>query len=189
MLAGYALPVLCEAGGRTDLVVAGSGKLKGYDATVVDKLRGVKAVVAGEDWHPGVVGIVAGRVTRKYHRPCVVLGNEGEFAKGSGRSIDGVNLVEVLGDEAWEALLRYDHLQPNTTVTADRTRTIAGVAYWFPHQGLVTVWSAPNYFYRCGNVAAVFEVNEQLEREFLIFRAVKTKESQQSYYQAVPYFL
>ncbi len=31
MLAGYAVPVLCEAGGRTDLVVAGSGKLKGYD--------------------------------------------------------------------------------------------------------------------------------------------------------------
>ena len=31
MLAGYSLPVLCQAGGRTDLVVAGSGKLKGYD--------------------------------------------------------------------------------------------------------------------------------------------------------------
>ena len=31
MLAGYALPVLCTANGRTDLVVAGSGKLKGYD--------------------------------------------------------------------------------------------------------------------------------------------------------------
>jgi hypothetical protein len=31
MLAGYALPVMCEANGRTDLVVAGSGKLKGYD--------------------------------------------------------------------------------------------------------------------------------------------------------------
>jgi outer membrane protein assembly factor BamB len=31
MLAGYAIPILCEAGGRTDLVVAGSGKLKGYD--------------------------------------------------------------------------------------------------------------------------------------------------------------
>jgi single-stranded-DNA-specific exonuclease len=54
-------------------------------------------VLFGESWHPGVVGIVAGRVTRKYHRPCVVLGNEGEMAKGSGRSIDGVNLVEVLG--------------------------------------------------------------------------------------------
>ena len=54
-------------------------------------------VLFAENWHPGVVGIVAGRVTRKYNRPCVVLGNEGEMAKGSGRSVDGVNLVEVLG--------------------------------------------------------------------------------------------
>ncbi len=54
-------------------------------------------VLFSENWHPGVVGIVAGRVTRKYNRPCVVLGNEGEFAKGSGRSVDGINLVEVLG--------------------------------------------------------------------------------------------
>lgn len=54
-------------------------------------------VLFAEHWHPGVVGIVAGRVTRKYNRPCVVLGNEGDMAKGSGRSVDGVNLVEVLG--------------------------------------------------------------------------------------------
>lgn len=54
-------------------------------------------VLFGENWHPGVVGIVAGRVTRKYNRPCVVLGNEGDQAKGSGRSVNGVNLVEVLG--------------------------------------------------------------------------------------------
>ncbi|HWA10734.1 MAG TPA: single-stranded-DNA-specific exonuclease RecJ [Opitutaceae bacterium] len=54
-------------------------------------------VLYGDSWHPGVVGIVAGRVSRKYNRPCVVLGNEGELAKGSGRSIDGINLVEVLG--------------------------------------------------------------------------------------------
>jgi hypothetical protein len=37
-----------------------------------------------------------------------------------------------------EALLRYDHLQPNTNTPADRTRTIAGVAYWFPHTGAVS---------------------------------------------------
>jgi single-stranded-DNA-specific exonuclease len=54
-------------------------------------------VLFAENWHPGVVGIVAGRVTRKYNRPCVVLGNEGDMAKGSGRSVDGVNLVDVLG--------------------------------------------------------------------------------------------
>lgn len=54
-------------------------------------------VLYADGWHPGVVGIVAGRVTRKYHRPCIVLGNEGTLAKGSGRSVDGINLVEVLG--------------------------------------------------------------------------------------------
>lgn len=54
-------------------------------------------VLFGETWHPGVVGIVAGRVSRKYNRPCVVLGNEGDLAKGSGRSVDGISLVDVLG--------------------------------------------------------------------------------------------
>lgn len=55
-------------------------------------------VLYHDDWHPGVVGIVAGRVSRKYNRPCVVLGNEGDQAKGSGRSVAGINLVEVLAD-------------------------------------------------------------------------------------------
>lgn len=55
-------------------------------------------VLYADAWHPGVVGIVAGRVSRKYNRPCVVLGNEGDQAKGSGRSVEGINLVEVLSD-------------------------------------------------------------------------------------------
>ncbi len=53
-------------------------------------------VLFSEAWHPGVVGIVAGRVTRHYNRPCIVLGNEGDMAKGSGRSVDGINLIEIL---------------------------------------------------------------------------------------------
>lgn len=54
-------------------------------------------VLFDEDWHPGVVGIVAGRISRKYHRPTIVLGNEGELAKGSGRGLNGFNLVDILG--------------------------------------------------------------------------------------------
>jgi hypothetical protein len=38
----------------------------------------------------------------------------------------------------WEGLLRYDHLEPNTGASGRRTRAIAGVAYWFPHQGSVS---------------------------------------------------
>jgi single-stranded-DNA-specific exonuclease len=37
-------------------------------------------VLYADGWHPGVVGIVAGRISRKYHRPCIVLGNEGVLA-------------------------------------------------------------------------------------------------------------
>lgn len=55
-------------------------------------------VLFSEAWHPGVVGIVAGRVSRRYNRPCIVLGNEGDMAKGSGRSVDGINLVDILAD-------------------------------------------------------------------------------------------
>jgi single-stranded-DNA-specific exonuclease len=52
-------------------------------------------VLFGE-WHPGVVGIAAGKICRVLDRPVIVLGKEGDIAKGSGRSIPGVNLVEVL---------------------------------------------------------------------------------------------
>ena len=64
---------------------------------VEENFRTASGLVLFDDaWHPGVVGIVAGRISRKYNRPTIVLGNEGEFAKGSGRGISGSNLVEIL---------------------------------------------------------------------------------------------
>jgi len=54
-------------------------------------------VVAARGWHPGVLGIVASRIARKYHRPAIVIGfDENGMGKGSGRSIEGLNLVEAL---------------------------------------------------------------------------------------------
>jgi single-stranded-DNA-specific exonuclease len=49
-------------------------------------------VVAGEDWHEGVIGIVASRLVERYHRPVVLIaGTEGDW-KGSGRSIPAFDL-------------------------------------------------------------------------------------------------
>ena len=56
-------------------------------------------IVAGKrDWHQGVVGIVASRIARRWHRPTLIVGfDETGAGKGSGRSIEGLPLVEVLG--------------------------------------------------------------------------------------------
>jgi single-stranded-DNA-specific exonuclease len=57
-------------------------------------------LVAGRDWHQGVIGIVASRLARDYNRPTIVLTIQGENAYGSGRSVSNVNLVEVLSKNA-----------------------------------------------------------------------------------------
>jgi single-stranded-DNA-specific exonuclease len=62
-----------------------------------DPVRDAAIVVGAPGWHPGVLGIVASRISRKYHRPTIVVGFEVDgIGKGSGRSIEGLNLVEVL---------------------------------------------------------------------------------------------
>ncbi|MEK3934095.1 single-stranded-DNA-specific exonuclease RecJ [Sporosarcina sp. FSL W7-1349] len=59
-------------------------------------------VIAGEGWNPGVVGIVASRLTEKYHRPSIVLSLDPEAgtAKGSARSISGFDLFGELSKNA-----------------------------------------------------------------------------------------
>jgi single-stranded-DNA-specific exonuclease len=50
-------------------------------------------IVSGRGWHPGVIGIVAGRLKEKFHRPAIVIAEEEDgTGKGSGRSISGVDL-------------------------------------------------------------------------------------------------
>ena len=82
-------------------------------------------VVAGEGWHPGVVGIVAGRLRERYRRPVVVIGVDPVLGvgKGSGRSQPGVNLGRAI-QAAFEAGLLMagggHAMAAGLTVRADR---------------------------------------------------------------------
>lgn len=66
-----------------------------------------------------------------------------------------------------------------------------GYKYHFPERSLVTVWSAPNYCYRCGNVASILSLNENLERDFKIFNEVGEDEgpTDSNRSNVVPYFM
>ena len=50
----------------------------------------------GQDWHEGVIGIIASRIKQKFKKPCIVFSAKNRIAKGSGRSIKGVDLGNLI---------------------------------------------------------------------------------------------
>jgi single-stranded-DNA-specific exonuclease len=62
-------------------------------------------IASGEKWHPGVIGIVAGRLKEKYGCPSIVIAFEDGLGKGSGRSIEGVDLGGAIAAATREGLL------------------------------------------------------------------------------------
>lgn len=66
-------------------------------------------VLDQEGWHPGIIGIVAGRIKDEFHRPALVIGwgeDFGDLAKGSARSVAGINIGDVISKAREEGLLR-----------------------------------------------------------------------------------
>ena len=72
-----------------------------------DPERGI-LIAAGEGWHPGVIGIVAGRLKDRFHLPSIVIGwgeGLGPVAKGSARSVPGVNVGDAIAAAAKEGVI------------------------------------------------------------------------------------
>ncbi len=68
--------------------------VKNFDAS-----RDAGIVLGARGWHPGVLGIVASRISKKYYRPTIIVGfDESGAGKGSGRSIEGCSMVRALGE-------------------------------------------------------------------------------------------
>jgi single-stranded-DNA-specific exonuclease len=78
-------------------------------------------VLAGEGWHPGVIGIVASRVAEHRHRPAILIALDGDAGTGSGRSIPGFDLLGALHAAASE-LVRYGGHRAAAGLTIERER-------------------------------------------------------------------
>jgi single-stranded-DNA-specific exonuclease len=94
---------------KGDLINIKNTERKGHDVKITDEalsmidtnevLIGRKStVVYNEDWHKGVIGIVASRLTEKYYRPTIVLTRSNGYVAGSARSVLGYDLYEALCD-------------------------------------------------------------------------------------------
>ncbi len=80
-----------------------------------DAANSYVAIIAGEGWHRGVIGIAASKIAERINRPCVVFSVDGDVAHGSGRSIEPYHLLNGLTScadlfrKVWRPLPRRRH--------------------------------------------------------------------------------
>ena len=78
---------------RQDLTIQSTEKAKNL---VDDKNLPSAIILADENFHEGIIGLIAGKMVQQFWRPSIILNRQTEFSKGSGRSIPGFNLIEAL---------------------------------------------------------------------------------------------
>jgi len=83
----------------------------------------------------------------------------------------------------------FTHVNNLTLIARAHQLVQEGYKFMFPDENLVTVWSAPNYCYRCGNVASILKIDSNLSPEFKIFEAVPESEKLVPPRTITPYFI
>ncbi|MGH7670142.1 MAG: single-stranded-DNA-specific exonuclease RecJ, partial [Gemmatimonadaceae bacterium] len=92
------------------------------EALDLDETFGI--VLAGEGWHPGVIGIVASRIVERFGRPTILIALDGDEGKGSGRSITPFDLHAGIG-QCRDLLIRFGGHRSAAGITIARDRVAA----------------------------------------------------------------
>ena len=84
----------------------------------------------------------------------------------------------------------FNHINNLELICRAHQLVMEGFKYYFENKNLCTVWSAPNYCYRCGNKASILKINHDLSRSIVFFdSSPKTLNNMQPPSKLVPYFL
>ena len=83
----------------------------------------------------------------------------------------------------------FNHINGLQLVARAHQLVNEGYQYWFPNNILVTIWSAPNYCYRCGNIAAILQLDGKLNRKFVTFKDVPESGKSVNPKSVLPYFM
>jgi serine/threonine-protein phosphatase PP1-1 len=93
----------------------------------------------------------------------------GQFCVHSGQDKYLPLIGWLFGDKVAD---EFCHVNDLTLIARAHQLVNEGYKYHFANQNVVTVWSAPNYCYRCGNLASVCEIGDDLKPTFKLFSAV-----------------
>ena len=88
-----------------------------------------------------------------------------------------------------QVVKEFNHINGLELVARAHQLVNEGYKYWFSEESLVTVWSAPNYCYRCGNDASILQIDSNLERNFALFRSIPDSSKVAGIQSFLPYFL
>ena len=89
----------------------------------------------------------------------------------------------------WKVVNEFNRINDLTLVCRAHQLVNEGYKYWFKDKNLVTVWSAPNYCYRCGNKASILKLGPKLEQNFELFDVNEKSDKVPQPKTIVPYFL
>ena len=89
----------------------------------------------------------------------------------------------------WKVVNEFNRINNLDLICRAHQLVNEGFKYWFRNRNLVTVWSAPNYCYRCGNKASILKLDKNLEKTFDLFDTNEQSRESQNIKTLVPYFL
>jgi len=89
----------------------------------------------------------------------------------------------------WKVVDEFTHINGLELICRAHQLVMEGFKYWFQNKNLCTVWSAPNYCYRCGNRASILKISSDLSRTVDYFDFSEKSANSQPPKTLVPYFL